>query len=212
MTSTSIIPYITLDQLKATMTITGTNGDADGTAAIEAASRDIDGICNRGGGFGPGTPGEVRYFDAEISGDLEIDDVYGSGIVVQTDDNGDGTFVTTWNVGVDFEFLSDCPSRYNAPAFDWPWTRLEVRSNGAHRFLPNFTKSAKITGTFGWPEVPQGIIDATTLLAGRIYTLKRSAQLDVIPGGDQGMIRLGSKIPNVMMLVSRYQRHKIAVA
>lgn len=200
---TATTNYITNAQLKATLAITGTTGDADITAAVAAASRAVDGICQRQ--FGPGTANETRYYNAYRTDHIEIDDLYAF-VSMATDDNGDGTFPTVWGNGTDFDLWP-----YNAAADGNPWTEVNVRPNGQQMFQPGFARYVKLTGTFGWSSVPQDVVTATTLLAARVYQLSRQAPLDVISAGEMGMIRLGSRIPNVMMLLGPYQRHKISV-
>lgn len=216
------VDYITLEQLQYTLGQTSVISGAplqsgfytnDAVASIAAASREIDGFCNRQ--FGLGEPGEVRYYQPTAHGELEIDDLATtSGLIVQSDDNGDGSFVSTWVLGTDFEV--ECRSGlggYNAALDGWPFDTIVVRRNGNYRFTPAFTKSAKVTGQFGWNAVPAPIIDAVSLLAARQYMLKRNAPLDVLPGSEaQGLMRLGSKIQNVLTACQRYQRHRVAVA
>lgn len=210
----SRINYITLAELEATLGIgSSTPGSADRTAAIASASRAIDKICQRVFDPGSGPPGgsnepETRYYNPDQVLAQEIDDVYTtSDLVLATDNDGDGTFETTWTLGTDFDL-----DPLNAVTDGEPYTRIRVRANSNNIFIPHFTNSVKLTAFFGWASVPDDIVNATTLLASRVYQLSRNAPLDVMPGGVEGMIRLGSKIPNVMLLLGPYQRHKISVA
>lgn len=201
------IDYISVADLEATLNVpSGSPGSADRQAAVTAASRAIDGICQRV--FDPGSgpeDTESRFYTAEQAGVLEIDDLYCL-TSLQTDDANDGTFSTVWTRGVDFELID-----LNAELDGEPWTHVQVRQGGAQLFMPGQLKGVEITGWFGWPAVPQDVVTATTLLASRVYELSRNAPLDVVIGVET-MIRLGSRIPNVMMLLSRYQRHKVSVA
>lgn len=218
---TAEIDYITLAQLKTTLQITDAAGvpispfagDQDLTSAISAASLEINGFCNRN--FNKGAAHEIRYYDAQDPLELELDDLFSLDAGgLQTDDNGDGTFVSTWVAGTDFELVSVYhTSPYNAAADGWPYDTIRVRSNGNYRFPTRFTKCVKVTGTFGWNAVPAPVVDACYSLAARQYMLKRNAPLDVLPGGGEaGLIRLGGRIPNVMMALNRYRKHTFAVA
>ncbi len=160
--------YCTLNYAKALLEPELTDPYDDGRLwdMISAASRAIDAECN-------------RFFYQKTSTAIviepggSVDELYlGRDLVsidadgLQVDADGDGTYETTWTA-TDFEL-----GPLGADVTGHPYH--EVRAVGDYYFPTHKTRRArvKITGTWGWPSVPQQIQHAAGMLAVRL--LKRA--------------------------------------
>ena len=86
--------YTTGSAVKAAARITDSVDDALITAAIESASRLIDGYCGRSF-FAGGSA--VRIYAASNDFIVQIDDMAGTtGLINKSDTQANGTFDTTW--------------------------------------------------------------------------------------------------------------------
>lgn len=195
--------YVQLDDIKATLELsTETFADPDITRAIAAASRAIDDICARR--FWLDTDDtSVRYYTARSRKLLEIDDI----VVLtslETDNDGDGTFEETWTLNSDYVL-----EPLNAEADGEPYTAIRRHPNGSFRFPGSLPRAVKVTGQFGWPAVPDEIVEATGILASRLLRRSREAPFGVIGFAlEQGaaVASLARKDPDVMMLAGPYIR------
>jgi hypothetical protein len=130
---------------------------------IEAASREIDTHQNRF--FGQTATGTVRYYTALKSGVLQIDDCV-TLTEVATYADGDRTYEDTWAT-TDYDLLPE-----NAAADGWPYDTLEVRSDGDYTLPVGVRKGVKLTGTWGWPTVPEPIKQACLLRSAWLFKRK----------------------------------------
>lgn len=205
--------YITSSQLKATLELSSvTYADADVAAAIVAASDGIDNLCKRKGttsrdGFGlDANANQVRYYTPNDLYRLDIDDLV-TLTSLMTDPSGDNTWPDTWTLNTDFSL-----EPLNAAAEGWPFTRVSVRQSGSYVFPNTYVRSVQVTGQFGWPAVPNAIVEATTLLASRLLKRAREVPFGVIGVGlDAAVARIAKSDPDVMFLVGPYIKHRIAV-
>lgn len=197
--------YITVDQFKDTTTLTGfSDADADITAAITAASRAIDNLCNRR--FYPDADAnQVRYYNPDKTRWLDIDDLV-TFTSLQTDEDGTFTYPDSWVENTDFLL-----EPLNAAADSEPFTSIRVHPNGNFTFQPWLPRSVKLTAKFGWSAAPDAIIEATTVLTGRLVKTAREAQFGVFTFGDQAF-QIARNDPTVSMLIGPYRRHRFAVA
>jgi hypothetical protein len=65
--------------------------------------------------------------------------------------------------------------------------------------------TVRVTGTFGWPSVPDAIKQATILLSIRIFK-RLDSPLAVAGFGDLGAVRVGRSDPDVMAMIAPYRR------
>jgi len=193
-----MLSYASIGEIKASdrLNITDTTSDNILTDVIEAVSRWIDDRTGRR--FDSVT--ETRYFTSENSRILNCDDIAtATGLLLYTDDGGDGTFENTW-----------ASTDYNLRPYNrrdgWPYESIEVTYNGLYAF-PRIRRGVKITATFGWPSVPPQIKQACLLQSERMF--KRFAT----PLGSSGMSALGEvrlQIPaadgDVMALLEPFTR------
>jgi hypothetical protein len=91
--------YCTLAEVKAALRLTDSIDDTLIENSVEGASRRIDGYCGR---FFYQTTNAVKFFASDAYRLAVPDMSSDTGLVVQTDDNGDGTFETTWTLNTDY--------------------------------------------------------------------------------------------------------------
>lgn len=197
--------YISAEQLKATLELTGTVfADGDIPAAITAASRGIDNVCQRR--FYPDDDAnQVRYYSPSNSTTVMIDDLI-TLTAFATDQSGDGTFSTTWTQNTDFVL-----EPLNAAADGQPYTRIRTHPRHVTFGLPAWwPRSVRVTGKFGWAATPGPIVEATTILAAQLVKRAREAPFGIVAiGVDVGAVsRIAQTDPTVRFLLMDYIREK----
>lgn len=202
--------YLTLAQLKATLTMTGTTfADADLTLAIGAASRAVDSTTGRRFWLDADAT-KVRYYTPRSYRVLQIDDLVTLGSVA-IDRGGTGTYTETWTLGTDFVL-----EPYNAPQEQpaRPYETLRVRMMSG-RWMPTWIEqSVKVTAQFGWASVPDDVTAATGILAAKLLRRSREAPFGIamVGGIDQGAaMRIARTDPDVYTLLRDYNRHELMV-
>jgi hypothetical protein len=198
------VDYVTPEVFKATLQLDGTSyANADVQRAISAASRAVDLECGRK--FSGDTVATDRYFTPESSYTVLIDDLYDFDALV-TDQDGDGTFEQSWTENAGF-YLAPL----NASADGWPFTQLCLHPLASQGFPSAYPRSVKVTGKWGWSEIPDPIVQATVLVAGKL--LKRSRE---DPGGSGealalggAAVRLAGADPTVKGLLAPYVRYRV---
>jgi hypothetical protein len=193
--------YVSLADVKTALRIPSadTTDDLMLTSAINAASRQIDGACD-------------RVFFSESGSRVYVPE---SSILVKTDDiltvtkletsSGDGFTVEI--PAADFQ-LEPLNNRVGGQAF--PANR--IRATGAFLF-PVFSQrsvnldeaTVRVTGTFGFTPVPNAVKQAALLLSIRIFK-RLDSPLAVAGFGDMGVVRVGRTDPDVMALLSPFVR------
>jgi len=190
--------YATLNDVKAALRITDTVDDTLIELAIETASRDIDSYCNRTF-YNAGTA--ARYFAAQDELLVQVDDLAGTAITLQTDQNADGNFALTWT-----------PSQYqieplNGISQGQPWAYTRIRACLNYLFpVTNDLALVKVTGVWGWPSLPTAIKYACVLQAQRLFK-RYDSPTGVLAFGDMGGMRVGTQLdPDVKMAVDAYRK------
>jgi hypothetical protein len=205
--------YANLSALKSTLELTGeTFADADLSLGLSAASRAIDDICERRFWLDADAT-SVRYYTPQRSWRLlEVDDLV-TFTSLETDPHADGTFPDSWTLNTDFVF-----EPLNAVADGEPFTIIRVHPKGRFR-LPGsqpgvlagttLPRSVRVTGRFGWAAVPDGIQQATVILASRLARRSREAPFGIVGfamEGGSSAASLARNDPDVMMLVKPFIR------
>jgi hypothetical protein len=194
--------YTTVDVVKAMLNASNTTAFEDEvTQAVATASRACDKACDRVFYLRDVSNDEVRTYTPKYPIVLEIDDLvaYTS---VESDQDGDGSFETIWVLHTDFEFGPD-----NADLDGRPWERLKVKPWANHTRFPYWNPSSvKVTGRFGWLEVPDGIVSLTNLLAVRLIVRTRMAPLGVAGIGVDGAVRVAKEDPEMAALIRDLSR------
>lgn len=191
--------YATLAQLKASLRITDVVDDSLLELAIETASREIDGVCERQ--FFQTS--ETRIFTPRDSYITEIDDVV-SITTLKTSSAANGVFDVTW-AGSDYQL-----EPLNGIAGGIATPQNIVRAVGDYTFtLDGGEATVQIAGTFGFATVPTAIKQATVLLSSRIFK-RNDAPLGVTGFGDLGVIRVGKIDPDVEAMIMPWKRMRFA--
>ena len=189
--------YAQLDDLKSLLRIpaSDTVDDAQLTRSIEAASRRIDGVCDRI--FYQEPTVSARVYDATNLASVSIDDVSTlAGFVVKVDDGFD--YATTLVLDVDFRVeplnnLSKGLPVYRLVSLSGVFPRSTVRPG------------VQVTARWGFPTIPSAITEATLLMAGRLF--KRGDSLLGVAGfTDMGVITVRGVDPDVDHLIQPFRR------
>ena len=198
--------YATLTQVKAAARITDSVDDELLETAIESSSRMIDGYCERRF-YTNGT--EVRYFAARDSYTVEVDDLAGTAITVETSSGLDGIYDETLTAS---DYQLEPLNRVNA-GLDFPVTRL--RAVGDYLFPVDpvaHEVGVKITGVFGFgTAVPAAVKQATILASLRQYQ-RYSSALGVAGFGDMGAVRVARIDPDIQSMLMPFRKVTHGVA
>jgi hypothetical protein len=194
--------YTTGSAVKAAARITDSVDDALINAAVESASRLIDGYCGRSF-FAGGSA--TRLFTAYDSLVLQIDDLAGTAnLVIESDTAADGSFDTTWDL-IDYQLE---PLNQIADGITgWPYTRIRAVEN---YIWPTQGGEALIRITasnWGWPAVPDPIEQACVIQSLRIFK-RLDSPLGVLGFDGMGVtVRVGRGLdPDVMQMIDPYRK------
>ena len=191
--------YATLAQIKASLRITDSVDDDLLELAIETASREIDGVCERQFFQTAAT----RVYAPRDSYVTEIDDLV-SVTSIKTSSAADGIFDTTWtNNDYQLEPLNGVAGGLSVP-------QNVIRAVGDYTFpIDGQEATVQVIGTFGFSAIPTAIEQATVILGSRIFK-RNDAPLGVTGFGDLGVIRVGKIDPDVEAMIMPYKRMRFA--
>ena len=183
--------YVSLTLFKKQFNLTAADRDELLSQALTAAARAVDAHTGRRpGGFyldGTATARQYGVCGRTVRGHdgrhkLLIDDIGSvTGLTVET---GDGT---TWTTATGHR-----TDPANALADQQPITGLAAWSWG--------TDLVRVTARWGWPAVPDQVVQATLIQATRLYRRKDSPE-GVAGGGEWGVVRLSRLDPDVGQLL-----------
>jgi hypothetical protein len=191
--------YCTLADLKAALRVQDSIDDSLLELAIESASREIDGYCER------------VFYSTSGTRIYAPNNVY----LVQTDDIISVTSVKTSTDGLTFDTTLATtdyqlePLNNIAGGLVTPFTRL--RAVGDYLWPAYYPQtifhleaSVQITGVFGWSAIPAAIRQATVILAMRLFK-RLDSPMGVI-SNDLGSMRVGRVDPDVEALVAPFRK------
>lgn len=188
--------YASLNQIKAALRITDAVDDALLEMAVESASRMIDGYSERYF-YSGGTA--TRYFYTEDPYVVQTDD-FRTITSLKTSSDADGIYDITW-AATDYQLE---PMNDFHGGLPWPYTR--IRAVGDYTFPTTPENTVEVVASYGWPNVPTAITQATVIQASRIFK-RLDSPLGVAGFGDVGVMRVSSSLdPDVRMLVDPYRR------
>lgn len=192
--------YATLSQVKKSARIDDNVDDDLLELAIESASREIDQACQRVF-YNQGNA--TRVYAARTQFVCEIDDCV-SITKVETDPDGDGTF------DVEFEpkdFQAE-PLNGFVGGIETPFT--QIRASDDYLFpMKEEEALVRVTGQFGFASIPTPIVQATVILASRIFK-RNDSPLGVAGFGDIGVVRVGKLDPDVEALIHAWKKPRMA--
>lgn len=191
--------------MKDRLNITDTVSDFQLQTAVQAAARAIEGYCGRY--FFQ--LAETRTYVPYNIWEQPIDDLV-SITALNVDYDGDGIFETAWVQNVDYE-LAFGPYEFNQNVTGEarPYTLVRViNAAGGGRFFPfiwPFSRldRVQVIGTWGWPEVPFGIKQATVQVASEFFKLKDSP-FGLAGTSEFGVVRVPKQNPYIMKLLTPY--------
>lgn len=204
-------PYADRAALKLRLNIPSgdTASDAALDAALDSASRSVEQFCQRQ--FNDAAAATARLYDGDaiLLGDAWVDDFHTTtALLVETDDADDGTYATTWAESTDFQ-LEPLNGVIQGQQ-DWPFYRIVPI--GDKRFPHNSSRRAplRVTAQWGWPSVPEPVVEATLQLAAEIFKIK-DAPFGVAGMSDWGPIRVRDN-PKISTMLAPYRREPVPVA
>jgi hypothetical protein len=192
--------YATLAEAKSFLSISDSVDDTLLENMIEAASRSIDRIANRR--FYLDSTASARQYRVSSPVILYTDDIgTTTGLIVQTDDDGDGT-----------DYIMD---PLTAPSLGRPFTQITVVSTtNTFPIFPGLFQNGlrpgvQVTAKFGWPSVPDDINQACLILTADLYKRKDSPG-GILGLGDLGAIRMSPLGRDVTQIVRAYRKETLA--
>jgi hypothetical protein len=167
----------------------------------KAASRAVDKWCRRR--FWQNTAPVARRFVADTCELVFCRDIASvTGLLVATDDAGNGTFTTAWSAS---SYQLE-PLDADADGGAYCWTRLRSVEGQAFPWLPYGRPGVKLTARWGWSQVPDPVRDATRLLATRLY-LRKDAPFGNEGGfSEMGPVRIVATDPDMTRLLRPFRK------
>ena len=191
--------YASLAQFKAAVGITDSTDDTALQNVLDATDTLIDLYCDRKTGFGTAT--ETRYYTAEDYEYVLTDDLV-SVTTLQTDDDANGTYETTWTAGTDYVLAPR-----NAALDGFPYTEIDTSVSWPRNFPKDVYLGVKVTGVFGFPSVPAAVVQAEIIQAGAVWN-SRTAPFGVIGSADLGgILRMSRALhPEAALILEPYRK------
>jgi len=204
---------VTEDDLKEILGISDTVDDNRLTLAADAATQIVQAYCDRH--FVQQATATARVFTALDPWMLEVDDISTtSGLVIKTDEDGDGVFETTWATS-DYQLE---PLNGKQIGQNWPYTR--IRAIDAREWPLEYGQAVvQVTARWGWANpddgadyLPHPVEQAAQIQATSIFK-SVDAPLGIAGFGDIGIMRLRQAIhPVAAALLAPYRRDAVLVA
>jgi hypothetical protein len=194
--------YCSVESLKSRFGISDTADDYELERAVRAASRRIESYCGRER-FWRDSAVTIREFEADDTRCCRVPEGISTstGLVVKTDEDGDGTYERTLTIATDF-LLKPLNATSKNPA--WPYDEIVLADNYSFPVHRNGRPGVQVTARFGWPEIPDDIREAALILAHRLFKRKETASGVVGFDGAGVTVRLARTDPDVAELLSPY--------
>jgi hypothetical protein len=192
--------YTNLTDVKNGLQIDDINDDTAIEAAILAASRMIDDYCQRSF-YQEGTLANpvTKYYTPVSPWYLEIDDLI-EPTEIRSRANQSGPFTQVWNLDTDIMY-----EPVNNPEIGKPVTRLLAIQTYVFPYF--FPQTVKITGVWGFKEIPYEVELACKIQASRLFIRKQSP-FGIAGSVELGTVRLNSRLdPDVEILLKTYRRN-----
>lgn len=193
--------YCSLAQLQAETGVNTASEETKMEIAINAASRQIDGFCDRR--FWQDGTVVARQYWPDDPRTLYVDDISTvTGLIVALDDGDNGTFATTLTIGTDYIMLEPNAAD-RVPA--WPFTQIRlVNTNTGFPMFTSGRPGVQVTAKFGWPAIPDDVTKACIIQAHQLWKAK-DAVFGGLSFGDSGFMRVRENMnPMAAALLSAY--------
>lgn len=171
--------YASLAMFKASVGIADSQDDIAIQNVLDATDTLIDLYCDRKTGFGTAT--ETRFYTAESYEYVLVDDLV-SVSSLQTDDDANGTYETTWTANTDFKLAP-----INAALDGFPYTEIDTSVTAPRNFPKDVYLGVRVAGVFGFPSTPDAVIQAAIIQANAVWS-SRTSPFAVIGSQDLGGI------------------------
>ncbi len=176
--------------------------------AVKAASRAIDAWCSNdvpnARKFWLDESASARYFRCENRVTVWFDD-FGTtdGLIVQTDDDDDGVYETTWTLGADFQ-LGPINSAVSSPHAFW-----QLNAVGPSKRFPVYERRTglKITAKWGWTATPVEVKQATLIRAVALF-LRKDSPYGIAGSNEYGGMRISKFDTDVVSLLRPYLKRR----
>jgi hypothetical protein len=165
--------------------------------ALNAASRAVDDYCCRR--FWRDTATSTRTYRVNDPVVAWVDDISTTtGLIVQTDPSGGGTWSQTWTTA-DYQLE---PSNAAGDAAAYAWWRIQATSTLTFPWLDR-QDALRVTARWGWSAVPDPVVEATILKAAALFK-RKDAPFGVLGFSDIAVVRIGRQDPDVVALLRPY--------
>lgn len=192
--------YCTLAEVKAALRISDATDDTLLENAIEGASRRIDGYTGR---FFYQQSAAISMYTRDIY-TVQLQNDLVSVTTLKTDDNGDGTFETTWTANTDYQLQP-----LNTVLQTRPYNRIVAVGGKTFPIMiqPDLP-GVQVNGVWGWSSVPDDVREACVLLSMRGFA-RYNAALGVVGFADMA-VQVRSIDPDVRDMLSPYVQYGIS--
>lgn len=194
--------YCTQEDLREHLQIDDEDDGPRLAAVIDAVSRAIDDYCGQFFYDYSPTP-TARAFNATDPWRLWVPPFHTtSGLVVKSDDGGDGTYGTTWTITTDYVVKPNSGFDFSGKAV--PYNMIDAV--GARCFRQDMRPRVEVTARWGWAAVPDAVREAALIKCARLFR-RRNTPEGFAGGGDFGMVRISKwEDPDVAMYLAPYCR------
>lgn len=214
--------YATSAQYKAIISMTSGDHDSEIDAQCLAVSRYLDRSLGRfftrddsvvqriyyPSGYYAGNPeAENPWLGVRGARDLETDDIASTtGLVIKIDTNRDGVFTDEAALATtDYELW---PLNADKGPEPQPWNRIHLPAWSGKLAWPAGCP-VQITAIFGWPAVPQAIVQATCQLVG-IYRLESPRATSSMSAGFDTVLGTSKQAQDIVdRLQTVYSRRRV---
>ena len=196
--------YLTVDALKRYLgPITDAVEDDLLADAVASVSREIDSHCGRR--FYADQTATARLYETDSTTWLCVDDFWTTtGLVVETDYGGAGTFSTVTSASYELHPLNGIVDGQ----VGWPYS--ELKAVGLRWPCQTYRAGMRVTAKWGWASVPAPVTEACKILASETFKLK-GAPFGVASFDQFGPIRVRDN-PMAAKKLAPYVRAPVLVA
>lgn len=196
--------YCTSAEVRNQLDDVGSALDADLIAtAINAASRWIEGYCNRK--FWLDAVATTRIYRPEAARTLWTDDIgTTAGLIIKSDTNRDATWATTWDAA---DYLLGPPNAGSLATGDLAtahaWWQITAIGNRSF-LLDQWRSTVQVTARWGWSAVPEEVHMACIIRAIQLFR-RKNAPLGVAGFNEFGALRIARTDPDIVALLDRFR-------
>jgi hypothetical protein len=192
--------YTTLVLIKDALNINDATKNTLLEASVEAASRQIDRYCSRH--FWQESTVTARVYASNKLETILVDDISTTtGLIVKTDEDGDGTFENTW-ASTDYQ-LEPLNNLSRTPVL----AAYRLTAIGDYYFPVSQEALVQVTAKWGWPAVPTDIQTAALIQSIMLFKAL-DAPFGVAGSADVGELRIQALLhPTARALAEAYKRH-----